>query len=101
MQTNLAVRHDEEGWESAGVLVVRLDVPETRLMAAVLESAISEWLLRRETCTTPRHPRRVTLDEDVPGWFTSTDRSWPYSFENICGALGFDADTVRRRLRIA
>jgi hypothetical protein len=105
--TNLAIR-DEVGagrWMNPGVLVVpaprvKVDRPETRLMLAVLESAISDWLVRRTTCTAPRHDARVTVEEDLPAWFASTDRSWPYSFENICGALGLDADGIRRRIGI-
>lgn len=106
MATDLAVREDGLGWDGGNVLVVpaprkRIDLPETRLMAAVLESAIAEWLLRRETVALPRHPRRVTMEEDLGGWFASTDRSWPYSFENLCLGLGLDAAGVRRRLRVA
>ena len=29
----------------------------------------------------------------------SQETAWPFSFENICAALGLDADTLRRRLR--
>ena len=70
-------------------------------MLAVLESAIAEWLVRRETCVRPRRAARVPVDEDLPGWFASSDRRWPYSFENICSALGLDAGGIRRRLGIA
>jgi hypothetical protein len=70
-------------------------------MLAVLESALSDWLLRRETRVAPRHGTPVAVEEDLPGWFASTDRRWPYSFENICAALGLDADGIRRRLGIA
>jgi hypothetical protein len=31
-------------------------------------------------------------------WLTSTDRGWPFSFENICEALDMDPGTVRRQL---
>ena len=104
--TNLAVREEVGRFVDAGVLVVpspcaRVRQPERRLMLAVLESAISEWLLRRDARVAPRHEARVTVDEDLPGWFASTDRRWPYSFENICGALGLDAAGIRRRLGVA
>lgn len=108
MRTNLAIREVEGQEEERDVLVVagtlarrQLDLPETRLMAAVLESAIAEWQLRRTLHPVVRHGRHVVLEEDVPGWFASTNRSWPYSFENICSALGLDADAIRRRLRVA
>lgn len=28
----------------------------------------------------------------------STDRLWPFSFENLCEALDMDADDIRRQL---
>jgi hypothetical protein len=31
-------------------------------------------------------------------WVTSTDRAWPFSFENICEALDMDPQRVRREL---
>jgi hypothetical protein len=103
--TNLAVQGEVERWADAGVLVVpspsaRVRQPERRLMLAVLESAIADWLVRRDLRIAPRHPTRVVLDDDLPGWFASTDRRWPYSFENICAALGLDAGGIRRRLGI-
>ena len=32
-------------------------------------------------------------------YVSSTDRSWPFSFENICEALGVDADGLRQALK--
>lgn len=34
-------------------------------------------------------------------WVASTDRAWPYSFENLCDALEMDAGDVRRELTAA
>jgi len=104
--TNLAVREAVGGWADPGVLVVpspaaSAQQPERRLMLAVLESAIADWLVRRETCVAPRHDARVAVEEDLAGWFASSDRRWPYSFENICAALGLDAGGIRRRLGVA
>ena len=31
-------------------------------------------------------------------WITADDRDWPYSFVNLCAALGFDIDSVRRHV---
>jgi hypothetical protein len=28
----------------------------------------------------------------------STDRTWPFTFENLCDALGLDAESFRRQL---
>ena len=30
----------------------------------------------------------------------SNDRSWPFSFENLCEGLGLDANSLRRELEI-
>lgn len=32
-------------------------------------------------------------------YVVSTDRDWPFSFENICEALDMDADDIRRQLQ--
>jgi hypothetical protein len=106
MRTNLAVREEIGRWVDPGVLVVpspqaRAQQPERRLMLAVLESAIADWLVRRDTQAAPRHEARITVEEDLAGWFASGDRRWPYSFENICAALGLDAGGIRRRLGVA
>ena len=34
-------------------------------------------------------------------YVTSTDRVWPFSFENLCDALDLDAGNLRRRLGMA
>jgi len=39
------------------------------------------------------------LYEDAVDWFSSPDRSEPFSFENVCDALRLDPDYVRRGLR--
>ena len=31
-------------------------------------------------------------------YVASTDRTWPFSFENLCDAIGLDADNVREEL---
>jgi hypothetical protein len=31
-------------------------------------------------------------------YVASTDRTWPFSFENLCDALGLDAASLRREL---
>ena len=80
--------------------------PEQRLMAAVLEDAIRELQLRQRGAsdawaTWRREPVRTAGDRETTAWFASGDRWWPYSFENICEALGLDAGTLRRRLGIS
>lgn len=53
-------------------------------MVAVLESALEDARDGAD-CT------------GAAAWVTSTDRGWPFSFENICEALDMDPNEVRRR----
>src|SRR5579875_408424 len=41
----------------------------------------------------------VAVLEDAEAWIESPDRTWLFSFENICDVLGIDADYLRRGLR--
>jgi len=74
--------------------------PYKRLMAAVLQTAIDD----RWGSGHRRVPRQWSADE-IKGvrlanaYLTSTDRAWPFSFENVCEALGIDPTVVRRALR--
>jgi len=38
--------------------------------------------------------------QELLAWFASPDRSWPFSFENICDAIDLDPAQVRAGLRI-
>jgi len=35
---------------------------------------------------------------DAKAYLECTDRNWPFTFENLCDALGLDAGALRRRL---
>jgi len=61
--------------------------PEKRLMLAVLEDAVGLYL---------RVPQLVPETE---AWIQEDDRSWPYSFVNLCEALELDRSAVRAALR--
>ena len=37
-------------------------------------------------------------DERAMAYVARRDRSWPYSFENLCETIGVNADSLRRRL---
>jgi len=65
--------------------------PEKRLMAAVLEEAIS--VLVRQ----PRSDSGETAAaaRDASDWLASDARELPFSFASICDVLGLDADSVR------
>jgi hypothetical protein len=66
---------------------------ERSLMRAVLEDAIrclaGEGGPRRE---------RAQLAAQARDWMSVIDPAWPFSFENICDALGFEVDGLRARL---
>lgn len=85
-----------------GVSVSLADEPRTQdvngageraLMRAVLEDAI-------RCLGGAGGPMRLrpSLAAEARRWVTDGDRHWPYSFENICDALGFEPDHVRVRL---
>jgi len=68
--------------------------PELGLMLAVLQDAIvcfQEHL--GATCK-----RKKALYQDAEQWLFNRDRSYLFSFENICEALGFEADYLRQGL---
>lgn len=71
-----------------------LQVPEKRLMLAVLEDAVA--ILSRGSAVRGAGTR-LAVDE-VRRWYASEDRRWPFSFVNICEALGFDPSGMRAAL---
>lgn len=90
------------GTDECSVLVVpnaptRRPTSAERLMAAVLEDAIQELQLTRRVRIDGWRSRK---EMETRRWFASRDRWWPYSFENICEALGLEVTAVRRRLGI-
>ncbi len=76
------------------VQMERTDQPEIRLMLAVMEDAVATY--QRYASEPGRRNRR--LFEEAESWIKSTDTSWPYSFENICAALRFEPETLRKGL---
>ena len=68
---------------------------ERRLRAAILEDALRYY--RDYRGSSDRRARAI--HEDAVEWFASTDRSEPFAFENVCDALGLDANAIRRGLR--
>jgi hypothetical protein len=75
--------------------IAELAGPQRRLMMAVLMTALHDCLtVVAIGDDMRRRARRQALD-----FLESRDRSWPYSFENICDATGLDAAGIRRTLR--
>jgi hypothetical protein len=73
----------------------RPDTPEKRLLLAILADAIS--CLQKYGSIRNHRGRRVVHEAEL--WLMSTDRKWPFSFENICDVLGIDSEYVRTGLR--
>ena len=71
------------------------DRPETALMRAVLEEAL--------TCFQYQFYARRTgaqqLAREAEKWFFSDDTSWPFAFVNICSVLYLEPNYIRRGLK--
>jgi len=65
-----------------------------RLMLGVLEDAIANWFRYRRDPSA----RGKRLFSEVREWLWSDDRSWLYSFANICEHLDLDPNYLRTRL---
>jgi hypothetical protein len=76
----------------------RLAEPERRLALAVLETVMYDCRAvavrgdgRGRAATRKEYKRAVA-------YVASRDRSWPYSFENLCETVGVDAACMRRAI---
>jgi hypothetical protein len=80
----------------------RLAEPHKSLMAAVLRTVVDDCRaasidLRPVVAHADLRPRGV---RQAIAYVASTDRAWPYSFENLCEALGLSAEALRRELNV-
>ena len=66
--------------------------PHRRLMAAVLKTVLDD--VRGPS----RRASGQRAHEQARAYVASTDRSWPFSFENVCEAIGIDSGSLRRAL---
>lgn len=64
--------------------------PHRRLMAAVLQTVVDD-------CRERSGVGRTTLRKAL-AYAASTDRTWPFSFENLCEALELNANCLRMEL---
>lgn len=67
---------------------------ERGLMLAILKDAVECF----QKYALARDPMGEDLHRDAAEWIFSTDREWPFSFENICDVLGVSAEYVRSGL---
>jgi hypothetical protein len=73
--------------------------PQKRLMLAVLRTVVDDCRgtsLRLADGLAPGVDRRAY--QEAREYVASTDRTWPFSFENLCEAVGVDARTLRHQL---
>src|SRR6185295_2004975 len=68
--------------------------PERRLVIAVLQDAVD--CFQKHLGARDRKARQ--LYQDAEEWICSDDRSWPFSFENVCDLLQINADYLRAGL---
>jgi len=68
--------------------------PERRLAIAVLQDAVDCFQKHLRA----RDRKTQQLFADAEEWICSDDRSWPFSFENICDLLQINAAYLRRGL---
>jgi len=67
---------------------------ERRLMIAVLEDAVDVYRKQADA----RDPRGQALFQDAEEWIEDADRTWLFSFQNICDVLDIDSEYLRRGL---
>ena len=67
---------------------------ERALLCAVLADAVR--CLTRTIGGTPKDQARLAVQ--ARRWVMKRGEDWPYSFENVCAALGLHPRLVRRRL---
>jgi hypothetical protein len=65
---------------------------EQRLILALLCDALQAYA---GELARGKRPHRL---RELKRWFESTDRSYVFSFESVCDALGLDVGYVRRRV---
>jgi hypothetical protein len=72
----------------------RAITPERALALAVLWEAVLD--LDKYRFATRRRQQRLYWE--AYEWVTSDDRSWPYSFANLCDMVGLTVEPVRKQL---
>jgi hypothetical protein len=78
----------------------RLAEPQKRLMLAVLQTVVQDYggsVYGRAGRQRAAADRRAA--DQAAAYVASTDRSWPFSFENLCEAIGIDPHRLRRGLQ--
>ena len=80
----------EAQFQSSHQMRFHLD-PERVLMLAVLQDAVVCF----QEHVGAKCKRKQSLHREAEEWISNTDRSYLFSFENVCETLGFDAHYMR------
>lgn len=78
-------------------LAVMANLPagaERKLAIQVLATAIDDLVRNRDTTD----PARLATYHKARSWLVSNDRSWPYSFLNLCDLLNLPASRLRQAI---
>lgn len=78
----------------------RLAKPQRRLMAAVLQTVVEDFHRSRRVlhAIAPGAGGEDRQSRNAFAYVASRDRVWPFSYENLCEALGLDARHLRTAL---
>ena len=78
----------------------RLIEPEKRLRLAILQTVVDDCQASGHRGATRGGVRVDRAYAQARAYVASTDRTWPFSFENICEAIGLDAGRLREELDV-
>lgn len=70
--------------------------PERRLAIAVLQDAVDCY--QKHLRARDRKARQLFIDADE--WISSEDRTWPFSFDNVCDLLQINPEYLRQGLAV-
>src|SRR5262245_12262432 len=73
--------------------------PQKRLMLAVLQAVVYDC--RGPGISSASGYQNDRAHREARAYVASRDRTWPYSFENVCEAVGIDATSLRRGIEAA
>lgn len=74
--------------------------PQKRLMLAVLQTVVDDYGDSvDEEIGNGKGPSERRAAQRAVAYVSSKDRSWPFSFESICEAIGLDAERLRNGLK--
>ena len=79
----------------------RVAEPQKRLMLAVLQAVVYDCQGPEPRAAAAAGYRNGRAHREARAYVASRDRDWPYSFENLCEAIGIDATYLRRGIERA